>query len=356
MTGGQGTPVPLDSVPAGSLSFTAQGNVVGVMDQSFFFHFSYPPYTNSASRNTPLFPLIPDSRMDMDLALEMQHAVEKEVENETQVARYRRHRRTRSAFFIEQEERGKEEGRRRRASQHSQSGGSLSLSPQDLMGRGDNDPSEHDDTTKEAEAAFSLSDFLSTREHLPLDALYDELKDALKEIRGRRVDVLSVEYGAFIGLGKDLHGLDGDIQEMRTALLQMSREIQGTEHALDSSISRLHQALHDETTRYHTIQAGRRVNHGKKLREHLDGILQQGALDEVRSQGVMDTLESLALLGPLSDVEEDERRCKEIKRGREALVECLECLVQGEEEDEGMEKAKAWLEEHQVVPASHNES
>ncbi|KAI9229246.1 MAG: hypothetical protein DHS80DRAFT_22513 [Piptocephalis tieghemiana] len=311
--------------------------------------------------------------MDMDLALEMQHEAERALENESQAARYRRHRRTRSAFFIEQEERGgegkrpSEKGRRRRASQRSRSGGSLSLSPEDLPTREEGERAEGGNEEEEGEeegeieAAFSLPDFLSTRTHLPLDALHGELRDALKEIRGRRVDVLSVEYGAFIGLGKDLHGLDRDIQEMRTALLQMSREIQGTEGALDTSISRLYQALQDDSTRYHTIQADRRIKHARHLLQDLQVLLDAGTLDQAGSEKVMRLLESLALLGPLSDVEVDER-------ARGALVEYIDqslpsdpsssslpdhlssiikLLSQGDEGDEGMDQAKTWLLQYQ---------
>jgi hypothetical protein len=73
------------------------------------------------------------------------------------------------------------------------------------------------------DTAFSLHDFLSSRRHLPIDQLRQELVEMLEGVKKNRVDVISVEHAAFVGMADGLKGVDGELEDLLPTLMEVQR-------------------------------------------------------------------------------------------------------------------------------------
>jgi hypothetical protein len=141
---------------------------------------------------------------DLGLALDLHHSSE---QMETRRAeQFMRHRRRKSAFLTEPDR------------------------PKPVVG----------------ETAFLFAEFVSMREHAPLEELRLELLEMVEEVKKKQVDVISVEYAEFVGIADGLKGLDRELEDLGPSLLEMQRDVQDMLAAAQVSVQEMQQSIHVE--------------------------------------------------------------------------------------------------------------
>lgn len=80
--------------------------------------------------------------------------------------------------------------------------------------------------TSTAETAFTLKEFLSSRTHLNVEVLRQELKELRDQVVKSRSALVDLEYEALVNIAEDLIGLDQNLEDLLPQLLEMTREME----------------------------------------------------------------------------------------------------------------------------------
>ncbi|KAI8970293.1 oligomeric golgi complex component, COG2-domain-containing protein [Mycotypha africana] len=97
-------------------------------------------------------------------------------------------------------------------------------------------------------SAFTASEFdpdsyLSSRRHLGLERLKTELNSHLKSLKTELVELLNRDYQDFINLSTNLKGIDKDIEQLKSPLTDMEREVEQIRDSFQGVIDSLETQL-----------------------------------------------------------------------------------------------------------------